>query len=115
MHDIQSDMGHEGSGAGGAPINDDDEEYGGMHNSGDGSGDGELSLLHTIALILILYMFFLLYLGSTTGFDTTGTTPNIGDEKESRENSKGASSALTAGTTSLLLTLLVTLFYSSCS
>lgn len=116
MHDIQSDMGHEGSGAGGAPINDDDEEYGGMHNSGDGSGDGELSLLPTIALILILYIyFFLLYLGSTTGFDTTGTTPNIGDEKESRENSKGASSALTAGTTSLLLTLLVTLFYSSCS
>lgn len=59
MHDIQSDMGHEGSGAGGAPINDDDEEYGGMHNSGDGSGDGELSLLHTIALILILYISFL--------------------------------------------------------
>lgn len=57
-----------------------------------------------------------LYIGSTTGFDTTGTTPNIGDEKESRDNSKGAASALTAltATTSLLLTLLVTL-YSSCS
>lgn len=70
---------------------------------------------------LYLYILYtlsisLLYLGSTTGFDTTGTTPNIGDEKESRDNSKGASSALTAltATTSLLLTLLVTL-YSSCS
>lgn len=113
MHDIQSDMGHEGSGAGGAPINDDDEEYGGLHNSGDGSGDGELTV-YIIAFILIIYECLVLYSGSTTGFDTTGTTPNIGDEKESRDSTKSASSALIVAATSLLLTLLVTL-YSSCS
>lgn len=115
MHDIQSDMGHEGSGAGaGGQISDDDEEYGGMHNSGDGSGDGKLSTV--LSLSIYTLSISVLYLGSTTGFDTTGTTPNIGDEKESRDNSKGAASALTAltATTSLLLTLLVTL-YSSCS
>lgn len=57
MHDIQSDMGHEGSGAGGGgQISDDDEEYGAMHNSGDGSGDGELS--HVLSLsIYILYQY----------------------------------------------------------
>ncbi|KAH8371817.1 hypothetical protein KR093_008982, partial [Drosophila rubida] len=40
MHDVQSDMGHEGSGGGSSQINDDDEEYGSIHASGDGSGDG---------------------------------------------------------------------------
>ncbi|KAH8415458.1 hypothetical protein KR222_000197, partial [Zaprionus bogoriensis] len=39
-HDIQSDMGREGSGAGSSAISDDDEEYASIHNSGDGSGDG---------------------------------------------------------------------------
>ncbi|XP_017955034.1 division abnormally delayed protein [Drosophila navojoa] len=97
-HDIQSDMGHEGSGGGGGGgvgsvgghISDDEEEYSSMHGSGDGSGDGPIS--HTD--------------------DPLGSTPNTFDG-ESRDNSKGASSALTATATSLLLTL-VTL-YSSCS
>ncbi|XP_030572744.1 division abnormally delayed protein [Drosophila novamexicana] len=94
-HDIQSDMGREGSGGGGGGgggghMSDDDEEYSSIHASGDGSGDGP-----------------------TSNFDDpSGTTP-INYDTESREVQKGASSALTATATSLLLTL-VTL-YSSCS
>lgn len=46
-HDIQSDMGREGSGGGGGGgggghMSDDDEEYSSIHASGDGSGDGKL-------------------------------------------------------------------------
>lgn len=62
MHDIQSDMGHEGSGAGaGGQINDDDEEYGGMHNSGDGSGDGKSSLVLSPFLYILYINIFAIF------------------------------------------------------
>ncbi|XP_034659385.1 division abnormally delayed protein [Drosophila subobscura] len=91
-HDIQSDMGREGSGGGGGQISDDDEEYGGgIHGSGDGSGDG-----------------------ATTIEDRAGP-PTI-TETEQRENNQsgGASNPLAATATCLLLTL-VTILYRSCS
>ncbi|ALC44873.1 maker768, partial [Drosophila busckii] len=91
LHDIQSDMGHEGSAAGASDhnIGDDDEEYGGMHGSGDGSGDG-----------------------ATPDFDPAGTTPSLGNEIEPRDNPKGAACSLSYTVASLLLSL-VTLY--SCS
>ncbi|EDV96221.1 GH15331 [Drosophila grimshawi] len=95
-HDIQSDMGREGSGGGGGGVGhiSDDEEYG-IHASGDGSGDGPTSNFE----------------------DPSGTTPISNNDIESRENSKaGSASTLTFSTTSLLLLLtLVTTLYSSCS
>lgn len=65
-----------------------------------------LTLFHSLSLSLCRT-------GPTSNFDDpSGTTP-INYDTESREVQKGASSALTATATSLLLTL-VTL-YSSCS
>ncbi|KAH8307207.1 hypothetical protein KR044_007749 [Drosophila immigrans] len=92
MHDVQSDMGHEGSGGGSSQINDDDEEYGSIHASGDGSGDGP----------------------SSTFYGPAGTTPITNNDIAREDGSKGAASGLTVQVTSLLLTLVLTL-YSSCS
>ncbi|XP_034483544.1 division abnormally delayed protein isoform X2 [Drosophila innubila] len=99
MHDVQSDMGHEGSGGGGGQLNDDDDEYGGLNGdgSGDGSGDGP----------------------SSTFYDPAGTTPITNNDIESRDSPKSAASGLTVTVpvtvtvTSLLLTLVTV--YSSCS
>ncbi|KAL7733340.1 hypothetical protein ACLKA6_004836 [Drosophila palustris] len=92
LHDVQSDMGHEGSGVGGGQISDDDEEYEGIHGSGDGSGDGS----------------------SSTFYDPTGTTPITNNDIESRDSPKSAAATVTVTVTSLLLAL-VTVVYSSCS
>ncbi|XP_060660807.1 division abnormally delayed protein [Drosophila nasuta] len=90
MHDVQSDMGHEGSGGGSSQINDDDEEYG-IHASGDGSGDGP-----------------------STFYNPAGTTPITDNENAREDPSKGAASGLTISLTFSVLLTLVTL-YSSCS
>ncbi|EDW36497.1 GL10347 [Drosophila persimilis] len=92
-HDIQSDMGREGSGGGGGgQISDDDEEYGGgIHGSGDGSGDGATSI-----------------------DDRAGETTIPDTEQRENNQSGGASNPLAAPATCLLLTL-VTILYRSCS
>ncbi|KAH8258753.1 hypothetical protein KR038_007716, partial [Drosophila bunnanda] len=88
-HDIQSDMGHEGSGGGEGQIGDDEEEYGGAHGSGDGSGDGP-----------------------DVNF---GGSPPI-TEQEPRDNGKtSGSNPLAATTATWMLLTLVTMLLSSCS
>ncbi|XP_030385073.1 division abnormally delayed protein [Scaptodrosophila lebanonensis] len=87
-HDIQSDMGREGSGS---HISDDDEEYGSMHGSGDGSGDGSIQGVYNP-------------IGTTSG-------PN---DVEPRDSQGAAPSAATFSATCLILTL-VTILYSRCS
>ncbi|XP_068148714.1 division abnormally delayed protein [Drosophila tropicalis] len=93
LHDIQSDMGHEGSGGGGV-ISDDDDEYGGnVQGSGDGSGDGTTP-----------------YIKESSDIMPTGT-----NDTQSRENNENSSSNSPAVTAMCLLLTLVTILYSSCS
>lgn len=91
-HDIQSDMGHEGSGGGEGRIDDDEEDYSSQHGSGDGSGDG------------------------ATTIDDTDITTNEVDDRNTHGNTSGSNSLGPAlGTATSLLLTLVTILLSRCS